>query len=190
MDENLARIRHERSKRDFPNVDFRDDEYVEYAFSRAAVCLRGIIAAILGGLIAVLVAFLVVLMGQEKLDDIGKRFLFIILASLLVTVIIAGIVTLKIHRGNRLFVTNKRVIQLVMNTLVSSSVNVIDLSSIEDASFRQDTILQRIFHYGTLRLATIGDETTYTFKYSDITSEDLKGVSKLISVAKKSMKEN
>ena len=74
-----------------------------------------------------------------------------------------------------------------MNTIVSSSVNVIDLSSIEDASFRQDTIMQRLFHYGTLRLATVGDETTYTFKYSDITPEELKGVSRLISVAKKTM---
>ena len=75
-----------------------------------------------------------------------------------------------------------------MNTLVSSSVNIIDLSSIEDASFHQDTILQRLFHYGTLRLATVGDETTYTFKYSDISPDQMKAVSKLISIAKKNMR--
>jgi hypothetical protein len=31
----------------------------------------------------------------------------------------------------------------------------------------------------------VGDETTYTFKYSDITGEQLKAVTDLISAAKK-----
>lgn len=187
MDESLTRIRHERSKKDFPDVSFRDDEYVEYVFSRAKVCLWGILLATFSVLVIILLAFLFVLLGQEKLDEMGKRFLFILLFALLAAAILISLVAVKIYRGNRLFVTNKRVIQLIMNTIVSSSVNVIDLSSIEDASFRQDTIMQRLFHYGTLRLATVGDETTYTFKYSDITPEELKGVSRLISVAKKTM---
>ena len=140
MDESLVKIRHERSKRDFPGVEFRDDEYVEYVFLRSKACLLGIMISMVCGLIVVLLAFLFVLLGQDRIDDMGKRFLFIILSSLLAAAIIIGIVALKIHRGNRLFVTNRRVIQLVMNTLVSNSVNVIDLSSIEDASFRQDTI--------------------------------------------------
>lgn len=187
MDESLAKIRHERSKRDYPGVSFREDEYVEYAFSRAKICLWGILIATFGGLVMILLAFLFVLLAQEQLDDMGRRFLFIVLCALLGAAVIICLVAIRIYRGNRLFITNKRAIQLIMNTIVSSSVNVIDLSSIEDASFRQDTIMQRLFHYGTLRLATVGDETTYTFKYSDITPEELKGVSKLISVAKKSM---
>ncbi len=190
MDESLVKIRHERSKKDFPNVSFRDDEYIEYAFSRARVCLWGILFATFGGLVIILLAFLFVLLGQERIDDMGRRFLFIILSALLAAAVIICLVSVKIYRGNRVFITNKRAIQLVMNTIVSSSVNVIDLSSIEDASFRQDTIMQRLFHYGTLRLATVGDETTYTFKYADISPEELKGVSKLISVAKKSMKDD
>ena len=74
---------------------------------------------------------------------------------------------------------------MIMESPVSSSVNIIDLIKIEDASFRQEGILQKMFNYGTFRLSTVGDETTYTFKYSDISSEDLKAVSKLISNAKK-----
>ena len=71
-----------------------------------------------------------------------------------------------------------------MDSLVSDSINVIDLASVEDASFRQDSLMQKVFHYGTFRLATVGDETTYTFKYSDVSAEELKAVSKLISEAK------
>ena len=77
------------------------------------------------------------------------------------------------------------VIQMVMSSLVSTSVNIIDLYSVEDASFRQEGILQKLFGYGTLRLATVGDETTYTFKYSDIKPAEFRAVIELITNAKK-----
>ena len=39
MDENLLKIRHERSKKDFPNLRLDEGEYVEFAFRRAKICL-------------------------------------------------------------------------------------------------------------------------------------------------------
>ena len=133
----------------------------------------------------VLLAFLVALLGQDSIDEMGRKFLFIILLALLAAAIIMGMIALTTYRGNKLYVTNRRVIQLVMNSLVSSSTNAIDLESVEDVSFRQDGLLQRILHFGTLRLATVGEETTYTFKHSDISPEDLEAVSKLVTEAKK-----
>ena len=185
MDENLAKIRHDRSKKDFPGLRLEEDEYVEFAFRRARVCLMMIICGTGIGMIILLLAFLLVLMGQYMLDDMGRNFLYIILASLLAVTVLAGVVALKIYNGNKLFITNKRAIQMIMSSPVASSINIIDLVSIEDASFHQNSILQNFFHYGTLRLATVGDETTYTFKYSDIDGEDLKAVTDLISRAKK-----
>lgn len=185
MDENLAKIRHERSKKDFPGLRLEEDEYVEFAFKRAKVCLLLILGGTAFGLIVVLIAFLLVLMGQSMIDEMGRNFLFIILTALLASAVIIGIVALTIYNGNKLFITNRRVIQMVMTSPVVNSVNIIDLSSVEDASFRQDSILQNLFHYGTFRLSTVGDETTYTFKYSDITGEQLKAVTDLISAAKK-----
>lgn len=185
MDENLAKIRHERSKKDFPDLSLEDDEYVELAFRRARIILLMITGGIAIGVIIILLATLLTLLGQAMLDEMGRNFLFIILFALLITCLIAGTVALRIYRGNRLYVTNRRVIQALMNSLVSSSLNAIDLASVEDVSFHQDGILQQVFHYGTLRLATVGDETTYTFKYSDITPEDLEAISKLVTKAKK-----
>lgn len=185
MDENLAKIRHERSKKDFPDLSLEDDEYVELAFRRARIILLMITGGIAIGVIIILLATLLTLLGQAMLDEMGRNFLFIILFALLITCLIAGAVALRIYRGNRLYVTNRRVIQALMNSLVSSSLNAIDLASVEDVSFHQDGILQQVFHYGTLRLATVGDETTYTFKYSDITPEDLEAISKLVTKAKK-----
>ena len=185
MDENLAKIRHERSKKDFPGLRLEEGEYVEFAFSRAKIVLLMIIVGMSFGVIVVLLAFLIALLGQDMIDEMGKNFLYIILLALLAASIIMGLIAMTTFRGNKLYVTNKRVIQYVMSSLVSSSVNTIDLQSVEDVSFHQDGILQKMFHFGTLRLATVGDETTYTFKYSDISSGDLEAVSKLISEAKK-----
>ena len=189
MDESLTKIRHERSKRDFPGLKLEDDEYVEFAFKRAHICLLAIIVGFSLSIIDILLAFLLVLMGQSMLDDMGRNFVYIILSTLLATSVLAGIVAVMIYHGNKLFVTNKRVTQMIMNSPVSKSVNAIDLTSVEDASFHQNGILQTFLHYGTLRLATVGDETTYTFKYSDIAPEDLKAIVRLISEAKKKCKD-
>lgn len=190
MDENLGKIRHERSKKDFPMLNLEDDEYVEFAFKRARICLYLIFCGTSFGVILVLLAFLLTLLGQSMIDEMGKNFLFIILLALLASAVIIGMIALTTYRGNRLFVTNKRVIQMVMSSLVSSSINAIDLASVEDVSFRQDGIMARLFHFGTLRLATVGDETTYTFKYSDVTSDDIEAISKMITDAKKKQKKD
>ena len=184
MDDNLTKIRHERSKKDFPAISFEDGEYVEFAFSRARICFALIWGATAAGVIFVLAAFLITLMSQSMLDEMGLHFLFIILFALLAAIVISGIVASRIYHGNKIFITNMHVIQMIMNSPISSSINIIDLSSIEDASFRQDTIMQRLFNYGTFRLATVGDETTYTFKYSDISPKELKEITKLITEAK------
>lgn len=188
MDESLAKIRHDRSVKDFPGLRLEDDEYVEFYFRRAKVCLWAIWGGTFFGLVFILLAFLLVLLGQSRLDEMGVNFMYIILFALLAAALLIGIISLKVYKGNKLFITNRRVMQFVMDSLVSTSINIIDLVSIEDASFRQESLLQKMFHFGILRLSTVGDETTYTFKYSDIKPEELKAVTDLISQAKKTNK--
>ena len=188
MDEPLAKVRHDRSQKDFPMLRLEEDEYVEIALTRARICLLAILGGTALGVIVILLVFLFALMGQETIDEMGRNFMFIMLFALLSVAIISGLIALKVYRGNKLFVTNKRVFQLLTTSLVSSSMNVIDLPSIEDASFHQDGILPRLFHYGTLRLATVGDETTYTFKYSDIKPEQVDHISRLVTEAKEALR--
>lgn len=189
MDENLAKIRHERSKRDFPGLKLEDGEYVEYFFKRAKICLWMIWGATFIGLVLILLAFLIVLMNQTVIDEMGKNFLFIILFALLATALIIWMIALKIYNGNKLYITNRHAIQMVMNSPVSTSINIINLKSVEDASFRQTNFMQKLFHYGIFRLATVGEETTYTFPYSDISPKELRGVTELISAAKQDTRE-
>lgn len=190
MDKALAKVRHERSKKDFPFLKLEEDEYVEFAFSRARVCLAMIFGGVALSLILLLLTFLVVIAGQQELDESGRKFLYVILMVLVVMAILIGLTALLIYRGNKLLITNKHVIQMIMKTPVATSMNMIDLSSIEDASFRQNGITQKMFHYGTLRLSTVGDETTYTFEYADVSQNELKEISKLVTEAKKATKKD
>ena len=63
MDENLVRIRHARSKKDFPFLKLEDDEYVEFALQRSRLCLMAIFGGVAAGLVVILLAFLIVLLG-------------------------------------------------------------------------------------------------------------------------------
>lgn len=185
MDENLVKVRHERSVKDFPELKLEEDEYVVFSITRAKVCLFMTFIGLGASFIMVLAFFLMIILGQNMLDEMGKNFLLILLMILFTAAVIAGLFFYMVYKGNKMFVTNKRVMQFVMTTPVSNSINIIDLGSIEDASFRQEGILQQFFNYGTLRLSTVGDETTYTFKYSDLTPENLREITELITRAKK-----
>lgn len=189
MNEKLGQIRHERSVKDFPHLKLEDDEYVEFAFKRTKMCLVAIFGGVVLGLVLILLAMLVVDYGQNMLDEMGKNFVHVLLLVLTATVIIAGLVSLWIYQGNRMFITNKHVIQKVMLAPMATSVKVIDLASIEDVSFNQGGILQKLFRYGTFRLSTVGDETTYTLRYSDVSPSELKAVSELVTDAKKKSSE-
>ena len=181
---NLTKIRHDRSLKDFPFLKLEDDEYVEFAFKRARISLALILGGLGLGAIDILLASLIALLGQPTLDSMGVNFMYIILGTLMTVILFAVIITLVIYHGNRLFITNKHVMQMIMVSPLSSSMNIIDLPSVEDVSFHQNGLAQKLFGFGTLRLATIGDETTYTFKDSDISSSELKAISKLITEAK------
>ena len=61
--------------------------------------------------------------------------------------------------------TNERVIQEIQESLFSRREQTVSLGSIEDASFHQSGIVQTLFNYGTIRLSTEGEETTYIFRY-------------------------
>ena len=185
MDEGLAKVRHERSVKDFPNIRLDENEYVEFAFKRARASIMLIVGGLAAGLIVILLSFLLVILYQPDLDEMGVKFLMVILAALTGAIFIAMLIAIFIYNRNRLFITNKHVIQLITTSLTASSDNYIDLASIEDVSFHQNRITEKIFGYGTLRLATVGDETTYTFKDSDVTQTEITAISKLVTEAKK-----
>ena len=80
-------------------------------------------------------------------------------------VVLGGAVALWVYLQNQFFMTNESVIQEVQESLFSRREQTVSLGSIEDASFKQMGVVQLLLDYGTIRLSTEGQETTYTFRF-------------------------
>ncbi len=190
MDESLANIRHERSKKDFPALKLEDGEYVEFAFSRAKICYLLIWGCVAGVAVLITALFMFLFMTQPEINTMGNNFMAFLVITIIAFAFIAGLIATKVFSCNKLFITNRRAIQFTMVSPVVTSKNVIDLSSIEDASFRQTSIIQKLFKIGTLRLSTVGDETTYTLQYVEVIGGDeLNSITKLIRSNKNTKKD-
>jgi uncharacterized membrane protein YdbT with pleckstrin-like domain len=86
-------------------------------------------------------------------------------SMLLLLFLIGGYIVIWIYLNNKFFLTNESVIQEIQVSLFSRHEQTVSLINIEDASFRQQGILQSMLNYGSIRLSTEGDETTYRFNY-------------------------
>lgn len=157
--------RHDESMKKYPFLNLSDGEYVVSAVRRHPI---GLVLPIgLASIIIVLV--LVVLSNYAALSEVvrmpsyGETLLFATVFSGLCALI--AYVAVLVYRNNKFFLTNESVIQELQSTLLSRHEQTVSLADIEDASFRQDGFLAHTFGYGSIRLSTEGDETTYRFTF-------------------------
>ena len=187
MKSDLTKLRHARSKKDFPDIALEENEYVVLKIKRS-----GIIPVLVWAGVVLAAIFFIALniiisgssSGMFAMNAASKGFFSIVLDVVFGVILIAALISMNVYANNKLFVTNKRVIQRTQSSLFSSSTNVIDLISIEDVSYEQAGIVEHILRVGTLRMSTIGDETTYTFKYVDTPIDELETITHLVHVEK------
>ena len=188
MASDLAKLRHARSKKDFPDISLEENEYVVLKIKRSGI----IPILVWTGVILVAIFFIALNIAIANassssifsLDNASRGFFSVIIDIVFGVILIAALISMHVYKNNRLFVTNKRIIQQSQASLFASSTNVIDLVSIEDVSFKQAGILEHMIKVGTLRMSTIGEETTYTFKYVDTPIDELETITHLVHVEK------
>ncbi|MBQ3410018.1 PH domain-containing protein [Candidatus Saccharibacteria bacterium] len=193
MKSELVKLRHARSVKDFPDLKLEENEYVELAIRRSKVGVILIWAGEAVAAVIMLVLLILLSAGGNKsvllnLDQSGRSFMYLILMILSGAIFIVGLVTSHVWRGNRIFITNKRAIQCSMHSLFAKSTDIIDLVSIEDVSFKQSGIAEYALGLGTLRMSTVGDETTYIMKYIDKPIDELDIITHLVHIEKEKTK--
>lgn len=173
-----------------PSIKLEEGESLQLTIRRSPIILILIIAGEFIAL-ALFITFLIYYNHPPRsiqpyliLDDFGRKAIFLIACVLFAALLIVGLVKIHLHRVNILFVTNRRIIQQSVPSLLSNSLNVIDLVSTEDVSFHQAGIFDHIFKLGNLRISTVGDETTYVFNRVDTPTNEVEIISSLISKAK------
>lgn len=192
MKKELIKLHHARSAKDFPELRLEENEFVELAISRSRLGIVLMWGAAAFGYLALFVALLFL---EFNVDDaavaikgFAKSYLYIIILILFCVITVTALIGTKVYKSNRLYVTNKRLIHHQANSLFSKSVNVIELLSIEDVSFKQENIADHFFKLGTIRMSTIGDETTYVFKYVNTPKDELDTITHLVHMEKEKTK--
>lgn len=164
----LVKAKHEESVRLYPSLNLSESEYVISAVRRHPI---GLVLPI--GLTIFLIALVLSIMISYDLiiSSLGifspPPFTAILLCGILLTLLFAvgGYIAVWVYTNNKFFLTNESVIQEIQISLFSKHEQTVSLTNIEDASFRQQGILQSMLDYGSIRLSTEGDETTYRFNY-------------------------
>lgn len=161
--------RHERSQRLYPNLNLSESEYVISAVRRHPI---GLIIPLLVGTVIIALATSLLMNYAAFADyfnirgaaaDANTVTVPIILFDVLVA--LGMFVVYYVYVNNKFFLTNESVIQEIQISLFSRLEQTVSLTNIEDASYTQENIIQTIFNYGSIRLSTEGDETTYRFTY-------------------------
>ena len=163
--------KHEESKAKYPSLNLSEGEYVISAVRRHPI---GLVLPV--GVTAVTILLVYVLAGivmssaasgdLESLNNVPTGtdiFLFASLVALLVGVF--GYIYVWIYLQNKFFLTNESVIQEIQHSLFAKHEQTVSLGSIEDASYKQRNLLEMLFNYGSIRLSTEGEETTYRFQF-------------------------
>lgn len=175
------------SKKQLPGIAFEKGEHLVLVIKRTKLIPLGFWAGALICSVILIAASILVNGGSSfifNLDTTSRSFLLMIILIMLGTIWIATLISTHVYSGNCLYVTNKRLIQNTVTSLFSSSTNVIDLIAVEDVSFKQSGIFEHLFSIGTLRMSTIGSETTYTFENVDTPTDELETITHLVHVEK------
>ena len=161
-----VREKHEASKRRFPFLNLSDGEYVISYVKRHIIGLIEIWAVVIVVTLVMAFAILAVQTGAVTIaSSDSSAWLSMTMLGVIVLAFVLGMIATVIYEGNKFFLTNESVTQHIQASLFSKKEQTISLGNIEDASFRRHGLLQTFFNYGSLRLSTEGDETTYRFNY-------------------------
>lgn len=192
MKKELSKVQHARSAKDFPEIDLEQDEYVVLHIKRSRIGLAFIWSVV--AIMIVAMSLVLIFFSQSdasidntvfQMNEAASHYFRLIIFILYILFFFGGFVAQSIYDSNHIYVTNRRVIQKSRSSIFANSTNIIELRRIEDVSFHQSSLIDHICNFGTLRMSTVGDETTYTLKYVDTPHDEVKTISHLVYECKK-----
>lgn len=156
--------KHRESVTRYPQLNLSEGEYIISAVRRHPIGLfipllvgGGLFLAVLAGMVYYP---LIVPSGNPPYSSV-----FLPAVLLLVLIGLGTYIVTSVYLNNKFFLTNESVIQEIQYSLFSRNEQTVSLLNIEDASYTQTGVFQLLFNYGSIRLSTEGDETTYRFSY-------------------------
>ena len=162
-----------------PAAQLQDGEEVKVIIQRSKVSLVAVWAVETAIIILLALAIAAMLLNDSS-DNNMRAFLPLLIFLIPITVGI-GIIQTRLNFKNRMFITNRRVIYERVENLLSRKTKIIELHKIESKKVVKEGVLPHVLGYGTLKLATKSDETTYAFPYCDLPKSKLDLIGELIA---------
>ena len=158
---------HASSVKRYPRLNLSDGEFVILDVKRHPIGLLLPVLATGVIMLAIIIGLVVYPADTSTLVATIPTYEQILLPALLLLILIGigGGIAVWVYLQNQFYMTNESVIQEIQHSLFSRHEQTVSLGSIEDASFRKSGIVQTLLDYGTVRLSTEGEETTYRFAY-------------------------
>ncbi|HSE61345.1 MAG TPA: PH domain-containing protein [Candidatus Saccharimonadales bacterium] len=170
--EQLAK--HKDSKAKYPQLPLSQGEYVIEEVRRHPI---GILSIWFITILLIGVAFAAVALYGMNRDYIAGLFMVVpdtLPSAAILTVpalilsaffALGGIIATIVYEGNRFYITNESIVQLLQPSLFNTKQQVVNLINVEDASSEQVNIIEQILNYGTIHLSTQGEQTRYQFRF-------------------------
>ena len=159
--------RHDESLKQFPSLNLSDHEYIISAIRRHPI---GMLAPLIATSLSLSMMFILIFNYPFISELLGlpmSTYGTILTIGILLTVLFmaGGYLAVWVYMNNRFFLTNESVIQEIQLSVFVHKEQTVSLMNIEDASYSQKGPLQILLNYGSIRLSTEGEETTYRFDY-------------------------
>lgn len=161
--------RHEASRKQYPELNLTDGEYVIFAVKRHPIALApafGLAAVLIGLALSVFFNYDLIV-AMFELEGVLASPMTALLPILLFCVLVGiGMYTAYfLYSNNSFFLTNESIIKKMQFSLFSHQEQTISLGEVEDVNYSQSGILQLYLNYGSLRMSTVGEEHTYDFDF-------------------------
>jgi hypothetical protein len=164
-----TKLKHQQSKLAFPDCDISEGEYIISSINRHPVGL--LFPFVLGVFLIALASALffnydliapVLNIPKNSVDSTAFILPFL---SFVMLIIVGMYVMYYVYTNNKLYLTNESVIQEVQTSVLSKKEQVVVLIDIEDVSYTQSGVIEKMFNVGSIRLSTEGEGTVYYFKF-------------------------
>lgn len=167
--------RHDESLARYPRIHLSKGEYVIMEVRRHPI---GLISIWLVTVILTVLSLAILPVYSALRDGIATAFdtsvsslpvaasLAWPVMGLAAVFLLGGAIATYVYNNNLFYLTNESIIQYIQTSLFSTREQVINLVNVDDASYRQQGIVQQVFNFGTVRVSTEGDERNpYIFYY-------------------------
>jgi uncharacterized membrane protein YdbT with pleckstrin-like domain len=159
--------RHDESMSRYPHLNLSAGEFVVMDVKRHPV---GLLLPVLASGIVILAIIAVMILYPADAASVNSALpaygdILPVMLILMLLIGAGGSIAVWVYLQNQFYMTNESVIQEIQHGLFSRHEQTVSLGSIEDASFKQSGIFQHMLNYGTVRLSTEGEETTYRFSF-------------------------